>query len=132
MPSNIQWVCINYFFEFIVKPFWLLFYYWGFCIGMNYSYCNWLFFLEYLNKIWFPSFFVLPDIFSSRFLICVARFCTMCELKKLRPCENSSRFSQSYRFFDSCNVQKRATKSDTSGHCLVSKMKIVNWLFKAK
>ena len=29
-----------------------------------------------------------------------------------------TRFSHGRRFFDSRNVQKRATKSDTSGHCL--------------
>ena len=28
-------------------------------------------------------------------------------------------FSHRHRFFDSRNVQKRATKSDTSGHCLL-------------
>ena len=30
-----------------------------------------------------------------------------------------TRFSHRRRFFDSRNVQNRATKSDTSGHCLV-------------
>ena len=32
---------------------------------------------------------------------------------------NRTRFSHGRRFFDSRNVQKRATKSDTSGHCLL-------------
>ena len=33
--------------------------------------------------------------------------------------ENRTRFSHGRRLFDSCNVQKRATKSDTSCHCLI-------------
>ena len=53
--------------------------------------------------------------------------------KNLRPCENHTRFSPTAmreshailafshgrRFFELRNVQKRATKSDTSGHCLL-------------
>ena len=33
--------------------------------------------------------------------------------------QKTVRFSHGRRFFDSRNVQKRATKSDTSGHCLL-------------
>ena len=49
-------------------------------------------------------------------------FCTLRESKNqkiLWPCENRARFSHGHRFFDSRNVQKRATKSDTSAHCLL-------------
>ena len=55
-------------------------------------------------------------------------FCTLSYLKKSRSFENRTlmlelhakgvRFSHGRVFFDSHNVQKRATKSDTSGHCL--------------
>ena len=44
---------------------------------------------------------------GPRHMIRVTLFCTLCEW-----------FSHGRRFFDSRNVQKRATKSDTSGHCL--------------
>ena len=40
----------------------------------------------------------------------VARFCTLCELKNLRPCENCTRFSHGSRFFDLRNVQKSVTQ----------------------
>ena len=47
---------------------------------------------------------------GPRYLICVFFFA--------RPYENFTRFSHGRVFYDSRNVQKRATKSDTSDHCL--------------
>ena len=47
-------------------------------------------------------------------MIRITLFCTLRESKNLRPCENV-RFSHGSRFFDSHNIQKRATKSDTLG-----------------
>ena len=43
----------------------------------------------------------------------------------LRPSENRVLFSHGRGFFDSRNVQKCATKSDTSGHCLACSNKLV-------
>ena len=45
---------------------------------------------------------------GPRYMICVTLFWTF-----------RVRFSYGSVLFDSRNVQKRATKSDTSGHCLV-------------
>ena len=54
-----------------------------------------------------------------RYMICVTPFChvptAMRESRAILV-----RFSHGRRFFDSLNVQKRATKSNTSGHCLGS------------
>ena len=51
---------------------------------------------------------------GPRYMIRVTLFCT------LRESENTVEFShvRASVFSDSRNVQKRATKSDTSGHCL--------------
>ena len=65
-------------------------------------------------------------------MICVTLFCTLRKSENTRTCENCTRFacnslmSVCFRvqfshvrvFSDSRNVQKRATKSHTSGHCL--------------
>ena len=53
-----------------------------------------------------------------RYMICVTLFCTLRESENTRTCENRVRFSHVRVFSDSRNVQKRATKFDTSGHCL--------------
>ena len=47
-------------------------------------------------------------------------FLHVARVRNTRPCENRTRFSHGRVFSDSrnLNVQKRATKSDTSGHCL--------------
>ena len=44
---------------------------------------------------------------GPRYMIRGTLFCTLRESENTRTCENCTRF-----------VQKRATKSDTSGHCL--------------
>ena len=56
---------------------------------------------------------------GPRYMICVSLFSTLRESKNLLPCENHVQFLHGCRFFDSHNEQKRATKSDTSGHCLI-------------
>ena len=50
---------------------------------------------------------------GPRYTICVTLFCTLRESKNLRPRENRTRFSKTI-------TQKRATNSDTSGHCLLT------------
>ena len=49
---------------------------------------------------------------GPRYMIWITLFCTLRQSKNLRPCENRVRFSHGR------NVQKRVTKSDTSGDCL--------------
>ena len=44
----------------------------------------------------------------------VTLFCTLCESENTRTCENCTR-----------NVHKRATKSDTLGHCLEKTAKVL-------
>ena len=56
-------------------------------------------------ELWSLWFLLCQISSSSRCMICVTLFCT--------------RFLHGRWFFDSCNVQKHATKSHTSGHCLV-------------
>ena len=51
---------------------------------------------------------------GPRYMICVTLFCTLHASENTRICENCMQNA-----CDSLhNVQKRATKSDTSGHCL--------------
>ena len=72
---------------------------------------------------------------GPRYMICVTLFCTLRESQNTRPCENSTRNACDSRialcFGNACdfriwpcvfsrNMQKFATKSDASGHCLVS------------
>ena len=58
--------------------------------------------------------------FASHFLhVARVKKPTAMRESRVRPCENCVRFSHGSRFFDLRNVQKRATKSDTSGHCLL-------------
>ena len=56
-------------------------------------------------------FFLFALGSGPRYMICVTLFCTLRE--------KSVRFSHVRVFSDSRNVQKRATKSDTSGNCLL-------------
>ena len=72
-----------------------------------------------LRRVWRSD---LPDAYlqtrkigaaigsGPRYMICVTLFRTLREFRV--------RFSHGRVLFDSRNVQKRATKSDTSGHCL--------------
>ena len=59
------------------------------------------------------------------YMICVTLFCTLSKSKNLLPCKNGMRFLNGSRFFDLHNVQKHATKSDTSGHCLAGALKLL-------
>ena len=51
---------------------------------------------------------------GPRYMICVTLFCTLRESENTRTCQNCTRL-----FSGSRNVQKRATKSHTSGYCLL-------------
>ena len=63
---------------------------------------------------------------GPRDMISVTLFCTLHESENTRTCQNclrelhakSVQFLHVSVFSDSSNVQKRATKSDTLGHCL--------------
>ena len=74
---------------------------------------------------------------GPRYMICVTLFCTLRESKThgharfarisraILACPKSVRISHVREFLDSCNMQKRATKSDTSGHCLLSAHRVL-------
>ena len=57
---------------------------------------------------------------GPRYMICVTLFCTLRESENTWTCENRKRFA-----CDSRKVQNSATKSDTSGLCLLS---IINFV----
>ena len=61
----------------------------------------------------------LPEVYD----LCHT-FLHVARVKKPTAMRDRVLFSHGLRFFDSHNVQKRATKSDTLGHCLMYIVKI--------
>ena len=58
------------------------------------------------------------DFLKPSYFYCLCFFRKLW-IENVRLCENRVRFTHGRTFFNSRNVQKRATKSDTSGPCLL-------------
>ena len=62
---------------------------------------------------WAAMFIYWPIGSGPRYMNCVTFICMLRESKNLQPCENHVQLLHGHRFFDSSNVQKHASKSDT-------------------